>query len=256
MIPDLFSLKGKTALVTGGNGGLGLALAKGLAEHGADIIIIGRNEKKLKAAQKQLLKTKRLVYTQCFDLHDLNAIPHFYEILVKLTGAVDILVNAAGVTERTAAEKIDMERWYEIINLNVTSVLRLSQAFAREHIRRKKPGKIINLASLLAERARETLTTYSVTKGAVLQLTRSLAVDWAPHRINVNAIGPGYFRTEMTKPLYQDPRFNQWLAAKCPQGRWGRPEELVGAAVFLASAASDFVTGQVLYVDGGWLAKI
>jgi NAD(P)-dependent dehydrogenase (short-subunit alcohol dehydrogenase family) len=123
-------------------------------------------------------------------------------------------------------------------------------------MRKKKPGKIINIASLLAERARESLTTYSVSKGAVLQLTRSLAVEWAPYKINVNAIGPGYYKTEMTKPLYQDAKFNKWLESKCPMGRWGKPEELVGTAVFLASAASDFMTGQVLYVDGGWLAKI
>jgi gluconate 5-dehydrogenase len=253
----LFSLEGKIALVTGGNSGLGLAMAKGLAEQGADLIIVGRDERKLASAETELARTGRRIWAHCFDLHDLNALPHFYDNLaITVGGSIDILVNSAGTTFRAPAVDVTMDKWYEILDLNVSSMFVACQAFARDHIRKNQPGKIINIASLLAERGRRGIAAYAVSKGGVLQLTRSLAIEWAEHRINVNAIGPGYFKTEMTKPLYQDEEFNRWLKTKVPVGRWGKPDELVGTAVFLAASASDFITGQIVYVDGGWMAQI
>lgn len=256
MKKDLFSLKGKTALVTGGNTGLGLAMAEGLATQGADLVIVGRNEKTLKKAQTRLLKQGHLVYTHCFDLHDLNALPHFFEIILKVTKTVDILINNAGIINRQPACSIAMDKWYEMFNLNVSSMLKMSQIFANEKIKIKKPGKIINIGSVLAERARPETTAYAVTKSAVQQLTRSLAHEWGAYGINVNTLSPGYFKTEMTKDLVENEEFSTFVKDRCAMGRWGNPEELVGTAVFLASAASDFVTGQTIQVDGGWLTGL
>ena len=253
---SLFRLDRKRALVTGGSRGLGLGIARGLAEYGADIVLVARSEKRLAQSKEALGKAGRTIWTFSFDLHNLKEIPDFFSRVSKTTGGVDILVNNAGVNRRAPAEKVSLEEWQEILELNLTSVFLLSQAFAREHIASGKPGKIINIGSLACEVTRPTLAAYTASKGGIRQLTKALAVEWAKYKINVNAIGPGYFATEMTRPLTKNANFDKWVRKKTPLGRWGRPEDLVGAAVFLASAASDFVTGQVLYVDGGWLANL
>jgi gluconate 5-dehydrogenase len=253
---SLFRLDNKRALVTGGSRGLGLGIATGLAEHGADIVLVARGEKRLVKAKKALEETGRRIWTFSFDLHKLKEIPEFFSRVSKKVGGVDILINNAGVNLRGSAEKVSLEDWQEIIELNLTSVFVLSQAFARERISSGKPGKIINIGSLSCEVSRPSLAAYTASKGGVRQLTKALAVEWAKYKINVNAIGPGYFATEMTKPLTENPEFDKWVKKKTPLGRWGRPEDLVGTAVFLASASSDFVTGQILYVDGGWLANL
>jgi len=253
---SLFSLDSKRALVTGGSRGLGLGIATGLAEHGADIVLAARGEKRLAQAKEALEETGRTIWTFPFDLHKLKEIPEFFSRLSKKVGGVDILVNNAGTIKRDPAVKVSLEDWQEIVELNLTSVFVLSQAFARERISSGKPGKIINIGSLSCEVSRPSLAAYTASKGGIRQLTKALAVEWAKYKINVNAIGPGYYATEMTRPLTENPEFDEWVKKKTPLGRWGRPEDLVGTAVFLASAASEFITGQIIYVDGGWLANL
>jgi len=249
-----FSLEGKTALVTGGSRGLGFGIARGLAEHGADVAITARHPKRLKEAEARLKETSRGVWSFSFDLSEVEAIPRFYKKVCKATGGVDILVNNAGGTRRGPAEKLPLRQWDEVIKLNLTAVFALSKEFAKERIASGRPGKIINIGSLMCECSCPTTAAYTAGKGGIRQLTKALALDWAPYGINVNAIGPGYFATDLTEPLQKDRKFTAWVKKRTPLGRWGRPEDLPGTAVFLASSASDFVTGQIIYVDGGWLA--
>ena len=169
---------------------------------------------------------------------------------------MDILVNVAGTIYRTDAVDFPIDQWQRILTLNLTVPFVLSQSFAQACIDGKHPGKIINIASLLSEAARPGIPAYTASKGGIKQLTMALAVEWAKYKINVNAIGPGYFETELTKPLVEDKEFTRWVEESTPLGRWGVPDELCGVAVFLASPASDFITGQTLYVDGGWLANL
>jgi len=258
MEAGLFDLSGKTALVTGGSRGIGFAMAKALAEHGADIAIVARDEARLETAKEQIQKTTsdRNVWTFPFDLEDIDAIQSLFENVVRETEGVDILVNCAGTTARAPAEQADLDSWQRVIQVNLTAVFLISQAFCRHRKQVAKPGKIINIGSLLCHAARATNAPYASSKGGLLMLTKSLAVEWAKYHINVNAIGPGYIQTELTKPLWTDQDFDKWVLSKTPLGRWGKPEDIVGTAVFLASPASDFVTGQIVYVDGGWLAML
>jgi gluconate 5-dehydrogenase len=252
----LFNLSGKTALVTGGSRGIGFALAKGLAEHGADVAIIARNEKQLQTAKKQLQRSEQKVWTFRFDMASVERIGPLFQDVIADTEGVDILVNCAGTTARIAAAETDLETWNQIIGLNLTSVFVVSQAFCRHRKQVGKPGKVINIGSLMCHAARPTTAAYASSKGGILMLTRSLAVEWAKYNINVNAIGPGFIATDLTASLHADKDFNEWVLSTTPFARWGLPKDLVGAAVFLASSASDFVTGQILYVDGGWVATL
>ena len=253
---DLFSLEGKTALITGGNRGLGLGIAKGFAQAGADVVLIARTEDQLRDAAAQIEALGRRAWAFPFDLGDTDGIAALFERACADAGGVDILLNAAGIQRRGPAEELSLADWQKVLDINLTSFFAMSQAFARHCIAAGKRGKIINIASLTSEAARPTIAPYTAAKGGVKQLTKALAVDWAKYGINVNGIGPGYFDTEMTRPLVENPDFDKWVKSKTPMDRWGQPEDLVGAAVFLASAASDFVTGQTLYVDGGWLANL
>jgi gluconate 5-dehydrogenase len=258
MEAGLFDLSGKTALVTGGSRGIGFAMAKALAEHGADIAIVARDEARLKTAKERIQKTTRggNVWTFSFDLEKVEGIDALFEKIVRETKGVDILVNCAGTTARAPAEQADLDSWQRVIQVNLTAVFLISQAFCRHRKQVARPGKIINIGSLLCHAARATNAPYASSKGGLLMLTKSLAVEWAKYHINVNAIGPGYIQTELTKPLWTDQDFDKWVLSKTPLGRWGKPEDIVGTAVFLASPASDFVTGQIVYVDGGWLAML
>lgn len=258
MEAGLFDLSGKTALVTGGSRGIGFAMAKALAEHGADIAIVARDEARLKTAKERIQKSTsdRNVWTFPFDLEDIDGIQSLFENVVRETEGVDILVNCAGTTARAPAEQADLDSWQRVIQVNLTAVFLISQAFCRHRKQVARPGKIINIGSLLCQAARATNAPYASSKGGLLMLTKSLAVEWAKYHINVNAIGPGYIQTELTKPLWTDRDFDKWVLSKTPLGRWGKPEDIVGTAVFLASPASDFVTGQIVYVDGGWLAML
>jgi gluconate 5-dehydrogenase len=257
MASGLFSLSMKTALVTGGSRGIGFALAKGLAENGADVAIIARDQKKLEAAKRQIqADTDKKVWAFSFDLADTEAIQALFENIIVEIGGVDVLVNCAGTTVRAPAQDIDANTWNRVIEVNLTAAFVMSQAFCQHRRQAGKGGKIINIGSLMCHGARPTNVPYASSKGGLLMLTKSLAVEWAKYNINVNAIGPGYITTELTASLRADEDFNRWVVSKTPLARWGQPEDLVGTAVLLASGAGDFITGQIVYVDGGWLALL
>lgn len=253
----LFDLTGKTALVTGGNRGIGLAVAKGLAKHGTDVAIAARDKDQLETASKQIQSsTGRKIWIFPFDMENTKEIEGLFEDIICETKSVDILVNCAGTTVRAPAEDADLDGWNRVIGVNLTAVFVMSQAFCRHRKQVGKGGKIINIGSLMCHGARPTNAAYASSKGGLLMLTKSLAVEWAKYNINVNAIGPGYIATDLTAPLQADKVLNNWVISKTPFGRWGQPEDVVGTAVFLASSASDFITGQIVYVDGGWLAAL
>lgn len=257
MESNLFNLEGQTALVTGGGRGIGFAIARGLAEHGADVALTARTKEQLeKAARKIHTDTGRKIRTFPFDMGNIESIEDFFISVIAEMKGIDILVNCAGTTIRGPAEDVDLKTWHHVIDVNLTSVLTLSQEFCRHRKEEGKAGRIINIGSLTCHGARPTTAAYASSKGGLLSLTKTLAVEWAKYNINVNAIGPGYIATELTKPLQTDKELNQWVLSKTPLGRWGRPEDLAGTAVLLASRAGEFITGQIIYVDGGWLALL
>jgi gluconate 5-dehydrogenase len=257
MESKLFDLSGKTVLVTGGSRGIGLSVAKALAEHGADVAIVARTQEQLEAAKQQIqADTNKKVWTFPFDIKNIKGIEGFFKNIVSATKGVDILVNCAGMTVRGPSEEVDLKTWNQVIEVNLTAVFVISQAFCRHRKQAGKAGRIINIGSLTCHGARPTTAAYASSKGGLLMLTKTLAVEWAKYNINVNAIGPGYIATELTEPLWSDEEFTKWVLSKTPLGRWGRPDDLVGTAVLLASKAGDFITGQIIYVDGGWLALL
>ncbi|MFB3904712.1 MAG: SDR family oxidoreductase [Acidobacteriota bacterium] len=250
------SLEGRIALITGASRGLGRAIAAGFAAAGARLALIGRVRSNLEAVAEQLRANDAEVHCFPYDLSRIEGIPELYEWILAATGEVNILVNVAGKNFRVPAVDFPLKEWQSVLDLNLTAPFVLSQCFARPLIREGKPGKIVNIASLMTSATRPMIPAYTASKGAIGQLTKALAVEWAQYRINVNAVGPGYFKTELTSPLHQDPAFNKWVLDRTPMKRWGEPQDLVGAVVFLSSSAADFITGQILYVDGGWLANI
>jgi len=249
-----FSLAGKTALVTGASRGIGLGAARALGESGASVILVARSAQTLAQAAEELRTANIQVSTSPFDLQDTTGIHAWYEECASEFGQPDILVNAAGMSMRGAATDLQLSDWNTTMSLNVTSVFELSRSFARRLIREGRKGKIVNIASLMTAAARYGTSAYTASKGAVGQLTKALAIDWASNGILVNAIAPGYVETELTRPLVDDPAFDQWVKKRCPLGRWATPQDIAWPVVFLASPASDFITGQIIYVDGGWLA--
>ena len=251
MTAGLFDLHGRRALVTGSSQGIGLALAQGLVEAGASVILNGRDPEKLASAAASVPGAECLA----FDVGDHAAAAGAIDGFETAEGPIDIVVNNAGVQHRAPLEDFPPEEFERLMRTNVSSVFHVGQACARHMISRGR-GKIINIASVNAVLARASIAPYTATKGAVAQLTKGMATDWARHGLNCNAIAPGYMRTPLNQPLWSDPAFNDWLERRTPAGRWGRPEELVGACVFLASDASSFVNGQVLCVDGGITAAL
>jgi gluconate 5-dehydrogenase len=246
----LFSLTGKRALITGSSQGIGLALAEGLAQAGALIILNGRDEKKLEQARADLSHKGHKVHAASFDVTDEAAVTDAIAAIETRDGPIDILVNNAGMQFRTALEDYPLEKWRELMRVNVESAFIVGKAVAKNMIARKQ-GKIINICSVQSELGRPSIAPYTATKGAIKMLTKGMCADWAKHGIQVNAIGPGYFKTPLNQALVDNPEFSSWLEKRTPAGRWGNVEELVGAAVFLASPASSFVNGHILYVDGG-----
>ncbi len=251
----IFRLDGRLALITGSSTGIGLALARSLGQAGASLVLNGRNQAKLEAAAQALRGEGFTVHAVPFDVVDAAAVESAVQSIESGIGAIDILINNAGLTRRMPLQDFPIETWNQIMRTNVDGVFITGQAVARRMIERKR-GKIINICSVQSELARPGTAPYMASKGAVKNLTKGMAVDWAPHGLNVNGIGPGYFKTELTEKLVNDPEFNDWLIKRTPARRWGEVEELGGAAVFLASEASRFVNGHVLYVDGGVLASL
>jgi gluconate 5-dehydrogenase len=247
---ELFNLAGKRALVTGSSQGIGLAVARGLAEHGASVVLNGRDSSKLDATAKSLAAAGHKVGVSCFDVTDVNAVRDGVARIEQSIGAIDILVNNAGMQFRTPLEDFPAEKWDELLRTNVSSAFYVGQAVARHMIARGK-GKIINIASVQSELARPGIAPYTATKGAIRNLTRGMCADWARHGLQVNAIAPGYFKTPLNQALVDDPTFSAWLENRTPARRWGNVDELIGAAVFLSGDASSFVNGHTLYVDGG-----
>jgi gluconate 5-dehydrogenase len=252
----LFDLTGKTALVTGSSGGLGLAMARGLAEAGAGIVLNGRDRPKLAAAAEALTAAGHRVSVSAFDVADEAAVVAAFAVLDAAQVAIDILVNNAGIQFRKPMLDLAAEDWRRVLETNLTSAFLVGREAARRMIDRKTRGKIINIGSLTSEVARATVAPYTAAKGGIKLLTRSMAAEWARHDIQANAIGPGYIVTEMNKALVEDASFDVWVKTRAPAGRWGRPDDLIGAAVFLASPASAYVNGQIIYVDGGMLAVL
>lgn len=251
-----FRLEGKSAIVTGGSKGIGFGIATALAEAGAGIALVARNQGDLERAQSTLRDlSSETVEIYPFDMSIVEDIPALFTQISTEMNGIDILVNNAGGTRRGPAELVAIEDWQFVITLNVTSVFVMSQAFARERIQRQEGGKIINIASIMSEVVREDNAPYAASKGAIRQLTKSLAIDWAKHKINVNGIGPGYIKTELTQPLWEDEEFSNRILEKTPLARWGDPDDIGSVAVFLASAASDFMTGQTVYPEGGILSR-
>ena len=245
----LFSLEGRRALVTGSSQGIGLALAKGLAEHGAAVILNGRDPGKIEVASAELSAKGHKVSTAIFDVTSAEAVRNGIEA-IEGEGPIDILINNAGMQFRTPLEDFPVDRWEQLLTTNISSVFYVGQAVARHMIARGR-GKIINIASVQSELARPGIAPYTATKGAVKNLTRGMCADWAKHGLQINAIAPGYFKTPLNQALVDSAEFSGWLEKRTPAARWGNVEELVGAAVFLSSAASSFVNGHTLYVDGG-----
>jgi gluconate 5-dehydrogenase len=250
MTLDLFSLKGRRALVTGSSQGIGLAIAEGYAQAGAEVVLNGRDAAKLASAEAALKAKGLHVSTAAFDVTDEDAATAAIADIETRLGPIDILVNNAGMQFRTTLEDFPLEKWRELMRVNVESAFIVGKAVAKLMIARKR-GKIINVSSVQSELGRPTIAPYTATKGAIKMLTKGMCADWAKHGIQVNAIGPGYFKTPLNQALVDNPEFSSWLEKRTPAGRWGTPDELIGAAIFLASNASSFVNGHILYVDGG-----
>lgn len=247
----LFDLTGKRALVTGSSQGIGLALAQGLAAAGAEIILNGRYPAKLDAAAAAI----GAHHTLAFDATDHATVRAAIDNFETETGPIDILVNNAGMTHRAPLEDFPPDAFERLLKTNISTVFNTGQAVAR-HMIGRGAGKIINIASVQTALARPGIAPYTATKGAVGNLTKGMATDWAKHGLQCNAIAPGYFETPLNAALIADPSFSDWLVKRTPAGRWGKLEELVGACIFLSSAASSFVNGHVLYVDGGMTASL
>lgn len=245
-----FDLTNRLCLVTGSSQGIGLALARGMAAYGARVVLNGRDSDKLATAASELRGEGADVEVAPFDVTDMDAVAAGVDRVERGLGAIDVLINNAGMQFRSPLEDFPADRWEQLLTTNVSSVFYTGQAVARHMITRGR-GKIINIASVQAELARPGIAPYTATKGAVRNLTRGMCTDWARYGLQVNAIAPGYFKTPLNQALVDNPEFSAWLEKRTPAGRWGDVEELVGAAVFLASNASSFVNGQTIYVDGG-----
>jgi 2-deoxy-D-gluconate 3-dehydrogenase len=247
-----FSLEGRVAVVTGARSGIGQAIALGLAEAGAQVVPWGRDGN-MEETASALAASGRLLRTVAADLADRERVASVCSELLA-EQRVDILVNNAGVIRRGPAVDLPLQDWDDVLAVDLDAVFALSQRFARPMLERRS-GKIVNVASVLSVQGGINVVAYAASKHAVAGLTRALANEWAPSGVQVNAIAPGYVRTEVTRPLYEDPARSRSILERIPAGRWGSPTDLVGAAVFLASSASDYVNGHVLAVDGGWLSR-
>ncbi|RCW82425.1 SDR family oxidoreductase [Paracoccus lutimaris] len=255
MAQGLFDLTGRRALITGSSQGIGLALARGLAGAGASLVLNGRDSAKLDAAARALRAEGAQVETLPFDVTDHAAARKAVDGFEGAQGPIDILINNAGMQHRAPLQDFPADAFQQLLQTNIASVFNVAQACAR-HMIARGAGKIINIASVQTALARPGIAPYTATKGAVANLTKGMATDWARHGLNCNALAPGYFDTPLNAALVADPAFSDWLEKRTPAGRWGKVEELVGAAIFLSAPASSFVNGTVIYVDGGITASL
>lgn len=253
---SLFDLTGKRALITGGTHGLGMAMAKGLAQAGATLIINGHTPDKMKAALKYYKDQGYNALGYLFDVTDETAVSEAVEQIEREAGPIDILINNAGIIMRTPILEMSAADFRKVVDIDLTGPFIVSKHVGKRMIARQA-GKIINICSMMSELGRNTVSAYAAAKGGLKMLTKNMATEWAKHNIQVNGIGPGYFATEQTAPIrVAGHPFNQFIIDRTPAGRWGDPDDLIGTTVFLSSAASNFVNGQVIYVDGGILATI
>lgn len=251
----MFSLRGKRALITGSSRGIGYGIAEALAGAGAEIIINSRNPEALGEAAANLADGGASVKALAFDVTSEDSVEDAISHAETEIGPIDILVNNAGMQHRASLETWSLDKFEQVMSTNVTSAFLVSRAVVKGMISRRK-GRIINICSVLSTFARNSVAPYSASKAAIANLTRGMAVDWARHNINVNGIAPGYIATELNQALLENQEFNAWIEKRTPMARWGQPAELGGAAVFLASDASTFVNGHILYVDGGFTATV
>lgn len=249
-----FDLSGKVAVVTGASRGLGASMAQALAEAGADVVLVARTEDALAGVEGQIRELGYRATSLAADVATVESIQRMMDRVVGEHGRIDILLNAAGTQARKPILEMTEEDWERVVAVNLKAVYFCSQAAGR-HMVNQGGGKIINIASLTASIGIANVSVYGATKGGVLAMTRAMAVEWARHGINVNAIGPGYFPTELARRVFEDPVRSKWVVDRTPMGRWGAPRDLAGTVVFLASPASDFITGELINVDGGWLAS-
>ena len=253
---ELLNLEGNVALVTGGTHGLGMAMAKGLAGAGASLVITGTTPSKMEDALNEYRELGFRATGYLFDVTDENEAKKNVDKIINEHGQIDILVNNAGIIKRVPALSMEVSEFRKVVDVDLVGPFIMAQLVAKDMVRRKE-GKIINICSMMSELGRTSVSAYAAAKGGLKMLTRNLATEWAPYNIQVNGIGPGYFATTQTAPIRVDGNpFNDFIIQRTPAGRWGNPEDLAGTAVFLASRASDFVNGQIVYVDGGILATI
>ena len=255
MSTALFDLSGKTALVTGSSRGLGRAMAEGLGRAGARLLINGTRTEAVEAAVAEMRVAGLSADPVVFNVTDEAAVKAAFEDLDHRGIAVDILINNAGIQFRKPMVELETADWQRVLDVNLTSAFVIGREAAKRMIARGK-GKVINIGSLTSTLARATVAPYTVAKGGIKMLTQAMAAEWAEHGIQANAIGPGYMITDMNQALIDNPAFDAWVKSRTPAKRWGRPDELIGTAIFLASSASDYVNGQILYVDGGMISVL
>jgi gluconate 5-dehydrogenase len=253
---SLFDLSGRTALITGSTRGIGFALAEGLSAAGAEVILNGTRADTVAESVAALGKKGFYVKGRAFDVTDEAAVTDAFVQWDREDVRIDILINNAGIQFRKPLVELELNDWKRVIDTNLTSAFIVGKQAAKRMIDRGQGGKIINIGSLTSEAARATVGAYTSAKGGIKMLTRAMSAEWAADNIQANAIGPGYMLTDMNIPLVQNATFDAWVKSSNPSQRWGRPEELVGTAVYLSSAASSYVNGQIIYVDGGWLAVL
>ncbi len=252
---NLFNVEGRIVLITGSSRGIGFSLAKGFCEAGAIVILNGTSESTMKSSVDALKKEGYKVYGYAFNVTKESDVAKNIALIEENVGPISVLINNAGIQRRAPLEQMSLDDWKTVLDVDLNSVFIVSQAVAKYMIPRKE-GRIINITSLNAEGARITIANYCAAKGGLKMFTKSMATEWGKYNILTNAIGPGYFLTDLTKPLEEDPKFDAWVKGKVPLQRWGNPEELVGAAIFLSSDAASYVNGHTLYVDGGWQASL
>lgn len=255
-ILEKFSLKGRRALVTGASRGIGRAIALGFAESGADVALVSRGEAALEQVAAEVRERGGRAFVRPADLSEPDCCADMVADAARALGTIDVLLHAAGITERAKAEDVALSQLQHVFDVNTTSAFALAQAVGRGLLADGRPGSLLFICSLMTQGARPTTLPYGISKTALSGLIMGLATEWASKGIRANGIAPGYVRTRLTEPVQNDPSLNQWVLGRTPMGRWSEPEDLAPLAVFLASDASAFLTGQIIFCDGGWTAAL